>query len=702
MLMVCALSETGCRSNVTTSELIGQEAQPYPLYEPAQLGQFAQRKTDRPQRATANRSTLDSSRTSAVAGRSDASRQRTVNTSRHAISAREPRRRSVRPSSANRLTSGLIKPSSDQLLDLPAPAPDPVRNPAVQSTRPQLPQPRTQQTRSQPPVMRPAADSLVTKPNAFDQQTPDLPQGFVPWWDASVTSRVRPDHTVQPVDVNSLITSALQYSPHVRAIGDHQVIAESGITQAMAQFDTTAFLESKFVRTSVPTGSTLEAGQDVQRLREKDWSSRAGLRQKTRIGGELELAQQVGTRISNSDFFVPPDQGNTRLTLSYNQPLLNGAGEAYNQSLIVLAQLDTRIEADRTATELQDHLLQVTEAYWELYLQRVLFWQKQRHLESAVEILVRLENRRGVDSLESQISRARAAVATRRAQMSRANAEIQNAEARLRALVKAPHMVSDRQAELLPMQKPLTMPVQVNIQESMTTALANRPEIDAASKEIEAAMVRLDVAQNELLPMLDLVLETYVSGLQQDFDISRSWTDQFNTGEPSMTAGLVFEVPLQRRASRSKHQQRQLELRRLSSQFEATLENIYAKVEVAVRDVETAHIDLQSKYHSMIAAQADEQYLRRRWELMPGEDRSASFVLEDLLDAQDRRALADYAYAEAQVEHVLSQARLKRATGTLLKQEKVMEFRDHQPDGPAIRFHRFDAGPAHDPEWLND
>ena len=38
----------------------------------------------------------------------------------------------------------------------------------------------------------------------------------------------------------------------------------------------------------------------------------------------------------------------------------------------------------------------------------------------------------------------------------------------------------------------------------------------------------------------------------------------------------------------------------------------------------------------MIAAQIDVDYLQRRWELLPGEDRAASFLLEDLIDSQDQ------------------------------------------------------------------
>ena len=112
--------------------------------------------------------------------------------------------------------------------------------------------------------------------------------------------------------------------------------------------------------------------------------------------------------------------------------------------------------------------------------------------------------------------------------------------------------------------------------------------------------------------MLDVVLETYVGGLRGDYDIGRSWADQFSVGEPSYTAGFLFEVPIHRRPALANRQRRLAELRQLSNQFQATIETLNADVEVAVREVDTAFREMQAKYQSMVAAQSDSQYWQRR------------------------------------------------------------------------------------------
>jgi outer membrane protein TolC len=498
----------------------------------------------------------------------------------------------------------------------------------------------------------------------------NVPDQFAPWWEESVTQPMRRSSPHRVVGLDGLIVEALQSSPRIRAIGEQGVIAETLIMEAEAEFDVHSFIESKFVRTSDPVGNLLTTG-GPPRLRESDFAVSAGLRRKGETGGSLELAQKIGTLDSNSLFFDPLHQGNARLALSYTHPLLNGAGRVYNTSLIMLADIDTAIALDQTSQELQDHLLLVSRAYWQLYLRRAALLQRQRHYQRAEAILDHLEHRRSIDALRSQIVRAQAAVATRRAELVRAAADIRNAEAEVRALVQSAELTANPYIELVPREDPSMVQVPVDLRDSMLTALRHRPEIDQAIQRVRAAGVRLDMSKNQLLPVLDVVLETYVSGLQGEYDIGESLIDQFSVGEPGYTAGLVYEVPLGRRAAKARFERRRLELQQLSATFEDAVQSLLSEVEVAVRDVDTSYRELQGKYQALVAQETEVEYYQRRWEMLPGEDIAASFMLEDLLDAQDRLATEEFEFARAQFTYMISVIQLKRATGTLLQFDKL-------------------------------
>ena len=491
------------------------------------------------------------------------------------------------------------------------------------------------------------------------------------WWTFPATHSLRPDKETIPIDINSLIFDALTNSAKIQAISDNVGIAETGVATAYASFDPRLFMESKFNRVNIPTGSSLDAGFNVNRLIEKNWYYSGGMRRRNVQGGKWEFSQRYGTKDSSSQFFIPANQGNSRLSLSYTQPLLNGAGTAYNRSLIVLAKLDTKIATDNTIAELQDYLLTVMETHWDLYRQRTWSLQKKINLERAQDILKHLNQRRSLDSYESQIAQVQAAVTIRVAELVQAETFIRNAESRLRAMINSPILLDNRDAELVPIESPTRYPFLVSTPDALVTAMERRAEVDQAIREIEAGRVRLDVARNELLPVLDVVLESYLSGLRGRYDVGQAWVDQFSTGGPSYTAGLVFEVPLGRRAGKAQQQRREIELRQLANQFRALTLSISSDVEIAVRDVDTAFRLMLAKEQSVIAANANAHYFHRRWELLPGEDRSATFLLQDLLDAQDRLATQEDNFVQSQIAYVMSMARFKRATGQLLQCESV-------------------------------
>lgn len=496
-------------------------------------------------------------------------------------------------------------------------------------------------------------------------ELPPLPPGFVPWWQEEVAVPNRNAPLVRPVDLGELFVEALNFSPQVRAVRETAAIQSTYVVESAADFDLQTFMESKFVRLSEPVGDKLTTG-GPPRLRDSDWFYKAGIRQRVPIGGELELSQRIGYHDNNSLFIDPANQGNARFTVSYSQPLLNGAGRAYNEARIVLAELDLQAARDEVAAELQKHLVEVAQAYWDLYLRRAIYLQKHRHYGRGRAILQRLEDRLRVDSLQSQVLTAQATVALRYADLNRAAMAIRNAEARIRTLVNAPSLYDQGPLELIPASPPSSEFACVPLRDALVTALARRPDVDQAMQQTRMASVRLEVSSKELLPILNMVLETYVAGLEGQVDIGQAWLDQFSVGEPTYTAGLVFERPWGNRAARARHERHLRQLRQVTSELEATMDRVMLEVELTHREVHTAYRDILANYRSMAATRADVDYLFDRWTALPGDDRSASFMLEDLLKAQDRLADAEFSFAEAQYRYVLAHVRLQQAMGTLL------------------------------------
>jgi outer membrane protein TolC len=504
---------------------------------------------------------------------------------------------------------------------------------------------------------------------SFGDEPLRMPEGFSPWWDGQVRRSAKPSSL--GIDVDGLVQSALEHSPAIRAVSTAPGIRQTVLVEESADFDWRSFLETTYDNFDDPVGNTLTTGNNDTRFTDRVWHASGGFRRKNNHGGEFELAQRLGNQENNSRFLIPNPQGTARLELSYTQPLLSGAGVPYNRSRIVLAQIDTNASVDEVVELVQDHLLHVTEAYWELYRSRARYLQRVKLMKDAVTIAQNLADREQVDALHRQVLRAQAAVARRRSEIARAWTEVRNTESQLRLLVNDPLLLQNAAGELVPRDAPSLAEVNVGMSDSLTTALSKRPDISQAIRAMRATSVRLGVARNEILPRLDLLVSTYVAGLEGDARVLSAWSSQFAEGRPGFSAGLHFEMPVGNRAARARYQRRNLEMTRAISEFQSTVESSLTEVEVAVREVQTSYREVVGKYQAMLAAANEMSYLDDRFRTLPGASDSATLLLEDLLDSQERLADEEGAFVDAQVEYSKSLVRLRKATGTLLRYDQV-------------------------------
>lgn len=505
-----------------------------------------------------------------------------------------------------------------------------------------------------------------------------FPTGYMPWWEQELPQSLRPQLSAIPVDLDTLVTGALQYAPQVLSIRTQPEINHNILLAEDAAFDWSTYVESKWNDLNDPVGNTLTTGNNSDRFVDQIATVQAGVRRRTQSGGEFDAFQKWGWQDNNSTFFVPAPQGTTRLQLNYTQPLLQGAGVAYNQSRIVMAQIELNRSFDVVQEELQDHLVKVVEAYWNLYSSRAIYLQRLRVYQRADTILELLDGRGEVDALQRQINRAKAAVASRRSEIIRAQSAIRNAESRLRLLVNDPQFHDLSEIELIPIESPRTDHVPLSLAGSLQQALQNRPDISQAVHDLRSAGVRLGVSQNELLPKLDLVLSAYVAGLQGNHDILGAWGNQFAEGRPGYTVGTVFEMPLGNRAAKARQNRRQWELTKTVHDFRTTVETGLTEVELSVREAETSYREMLSKFQSLVASETESDFLEDRWKLLPGGDRGTTLLLEDLLDAQQREADSEAELVQSQVAYSLAVLRVRRTMGTLIIAQNPTRYEDEE------------------------
>ena len=242
--------------------------------------------------------------------------------------------------------------------------------------------------------------------------------------------------------------------------------------------------------------------------------SDAGVRKKTLWGGQLEVSQRLGYENSNSTYFTPPYQATAKLSLSYTQPLLRRGRSDLQRERCRIGGNRRRHVRRQFAGVLQDHLLEVHRAYSESVPGTRGLPAKAKTLPGRRQGAFRPAGSAATGRLRTQVARAEAALAMRRANLVRAATSVRNAEAKVQLLVNDPALQSSERFEIVPLQSPCRECADVDVRQNVLKALHHRPDLDQAFKQIRAASVRADVAKNELLPVLNGVVSTYVSGLE--------------------------------------------------------------------------------------------------------------------------------------------------------------------------------------------
>ncbi|MEM7782974.1 MAG: TolC family protein [Planctomycetota bacterium] len=486
------------------------------------------------------------------------------------------------------------------------------------------------------------------------------------WWVSQIHRPQLVGRYSLPATLDEVIFVALKNAPQVQILNTEPRIQQTIVNESVAQFDWNLFIDTAWNEVDEPTGDDLQTGVPG-RFVEKEWTYEAGLSRLLKNGGDFRIGQSFGIRDNNSTFLNPPNQGNSSLVLDYRQPLLRGRGRNVATSQIAIANFDLSTVQGESLTELQQYLIDVVSAYWDIYRQRALLIQQLRSVSRAQLLLNKLNDRLGIDVTNDQLLRAEAAVAARRTDVIRTEYNLINAQDRLLNLTMGQVPGKANHIEIIP--EPILLPYGFvfNNAQLLQVAIQNRPEIEASLAEVKAASVRTHVAQNDLLPRLDAILSTNVNGIRGNRNTGGAFRDQFTAGNPSYSAGLSFELPVGNRAAKSRLARAELEAEILVREFQKTVGDVTLDVRIASRNIYRLNMENANNLLAVQKAAEELALIRQRQELNLDDNRTGSLYIEDVLASQGRLTAAENRLANSQVEQAIAIIDLKRATGELLR-----------------------------------
>ena len=428
-----------------------------------------------------------------------------------------------------------------------------------------------------------------------------------------------------------------------------------------------------------------------------NWTS--GIQKRSATGATWGFSNSTIYDNNNSPIREVPATWTTNYDFTFNQPLLQGAGVTYNRIAgpdpfdnilgrplfrgVLLARINADISLADFEAGVRNLISDTEQSYWELYFAYRNLEARKAGRDSSLEAWRKVhalyveQSRGGEADKEAQ---AREQYFFFRSEVEQALTDVYRCENRLRYMMG----ISASDGRLIrPSDEPTTARISFDWQQSLVEALSRSAELRKQKWVIKERELELVAAKNLILPRLDMVGRWRFLGMgeqliNQNYDPYNAdgganpdplvGTDAYSTlfsGQfQEWQAGAQFQMPLgfRRELATVRHFQLQLARERARLQDEE-LEASHALVE-AVRNVDTNFALAQTNFNRRVAAERQVEAVQAAYD-------ANTVTLDQLLDAQRRRAEAESSYYRSLVDYNRSISQLHFRKGSLLEYNGV-------------------------------
>lgn len=379
-----------------------------------------------------------------------------------------------------------------------------------------------------------------------------------------------------------------------------------------------------------------------------------------RTGGSVSLDWTLSSDESQfrnqSDAFSGSQPG-----ITFEQPLLRGAGLDYNEASIVIAGANLGAKRAEAQGEIINQLIRAEVAYWQLHLAWELLEIDLALYQTSRQLLV--EQRRLVSVGASSIANVynfEALVASAVDRVIQTERRVRKAVRAVKVVMQDPSLTLDGSVALTPISRPRLAGFEFNTRRLVVLALENRTDLLELEFQQLSRTVEVMLRKNEVLPRLDLRTSWTANGFDNGSSIRAANQDLFNGDRPSgFVVGVSASIPLGNDAALANYQAAILQ--RLQTVADRRQQEI-----LVTKEVLDAIDDLEAGWNSILAVElqlraAGRFYTAYETLFNRGQIPSSNLTqaLQELNDAKIQKI-------SAEVNYQINLAQLALASGCLL------------------------------------
>jgi outer membrane protein TolC len=437
-----------------------------------------------------------------------------------------------------------------------------------------------------------------------------------------------------------------------------------GVLQDLGIYDLNAYASLSSSDSTQPSSQVIEG---VGTITTKNQAWNLGLSQLLPTGGTVNVTLLSANKTSSNNKNLPLNplySANSSVTLT--QPLLQGVGRlATNRQILVARTNAAQSEADfeqQVSILIQD----VDSAYWNLVEAQDQLGVAHEALDLAKTLHEQNKVRVEVGTLAPlELIQSQAGIAGREEDIIRAESAVGDAADHLRQLLNLDQgPLWDK--GIIPTTDPKAQRLDVNVDDAIKTALADRPEIASLLHQIDGLKISQRYSRNQLLPQLDLRVDYGLAGQAGKNpnggggDLSDAVHQIRGRDFDSWRAQLTVSYPIQNRQARAQAAIAEAALEQGRARLAQLKQQVLTDVRTAVRQVQTTAKQIDS---AKISRELEEKNLdaeRKRYENGMSSSFQVLQIQDDLTQARSRevsaitayrRALAGYYYAIGRLIH---------------------------------------------------
>lgn len=457
---------------------------------------------------------------------------------------------------------------------------------------------------------------------------------------------------------------AVAHNYQIAVDGYAPAISTAQVVQAEAAFDLAFFANANRNNQDQPQ-PFIQKTPAGQRFFETDTTIvNGGIRKLLANGATVTFTQQM-TRVNNPGTVyerINPLWAQN-FVVELRQPVLRNFGIDFNRAQIDIRKNERSINQQLFRGRVIEILNNTERAYWTLVGARRDVVTSAELLAEAKLTYKQVKARIDFDAYQTLLYRSEASVKAREFEYLDVKNRVRNSEDQLLNLINDPELPLSANLEIIPVDNPTAIQILRDQYACVQTAIENRPEIIQARDAVNIAKLQLGIAKNQALPQLDAVWRMTLNGLGGNS--SDAW-DQMTTGDfIDQFVGVEFLWNPAERAERAGIRAAALAQSQSVMRYKKALDDVITDCRVALRNFETAFLQLSPSYEAIIAGAENLRSLQER------QERKSPEQLDVTLNAQVNLAQARRGLLQALVAYNQGVADVERSKGTLLEFNNV-------------------------------